>query len=235
MKRLLAFAIFYLVGLSAHSQSFQSSEYQTSLLELYSSQGCSSCPPAEKWVSSLLTDEDLWTQFVPIVFHVTYWNSLGWYDPFSDKAYSQRQRLYHQQSLIRSVYTPGFILNGEEWRSWFLRPSVPVSEKLAGVLSADLLNNKLSVKYASHTALVLNVALLGFDLKTLVKAGENNGRYFSENFTVLNLQSVLSNTGKWDIDLENLDSKKSTRYALALWINTPENLTPLQTTGDWIK
>lgn len=235
MKKLLVFVAFYFVCFPAHSQSFQSNKHQTSLLELYSSQGCSSCPPAEKWVSALLTDDNLWTKFVPIVFHVDYWNSLGWNDPFSHSTYSQRQRLYHQQSLIRSVYTPGFVLNGEEWRSWFVRSSVPISENLAGILSANLVNNTLTVNYASNTALVLNIALLGFDLKTTVQAGENNGRTFSENFIVLNLQSVLSSNGKWDIDLTNSFSKKPGRYALALWVNTEDNLTPLQATGGWIK
>jgi len=116
LRRLFMILISILILFSSFSvsaESFQSTTDHTSLIELYSSQGCSSCPPAERWVSNLLNHEKLWIDFVPIVFHVDYWNQLGWHDPFSKPAYSERQLNYYQQRSISSVYTPGVILNGD--------------------------------------------------------------------------------------------------------------------------
>ena len=97
---------------------FQSSESQVSLVELFTSEGCSSCPPAEKWLSDLKAAPGLWKHFVPVAFHVDYWDYLGWRDPWASKAFSDRQRAYAQLWRGDSIYTPGFVLNGQEWRSW---------------------------------------------------------------------------------------------------------------------
>src|SRR5690348_8781739 len=71
---------------------FESGDTQTPLLELYTSEGCSSCPPAEAWLSQLKKSPKLWKDFVPVSFHVDYWDYLGWKDPFAMKAYSRRQQ-----------------------------------------------------------------------------------------------------------------------------------------------
>ena len=73
---------------------FQSPERQVALVELYTSEGCSSCPPAESWLSGLKEKPGLWSEFVPVAFHVDYWNYLGWRDKWSSKEYSDRQRDY---------------------------------------------------------------------------------------------------------------------------------------------
>ena len=220
---------------SLSAETFQSSTNRTSLVELYSSQGCSSCPPAERWVSNLLNHKKLWIDFVPLVFHVDYWNQLGWHDPFSKPDYSQRQRSYHQQGMINSVYTPGFILNGDEWRSWFLRKNLPNDSKKAQILSATLNETKLTVKYKSDVSIILNIAILGFDINTDIIAGENSGRILTENFIVLSHQTGLSNNGEWQATLTTPKDVEASRYALAIWVNKPDKLTPLQATGGWIK
>jgi hypothetical protein len=61
---------------------FESGELRVNLLEMYSSQGCSSCPPAERWLNQFTADPDLWKRFIPVVFHVDYWDDIGWKDPF---------------------------------------------------------------------------------------------------------------------------------------------------------
>jgi len=220
---------------SVSADSFQSTTTRTSLIELYSSQGCSSCPPAERWVSNLLNHEKLWIDFVPIVFHVDYWNQLGWRDPFSKPAYSERQRSYHQQRSISSVYTPGFILNGDEWRTWFLRRNIPNEAKNSQVLHASLNEGQLVVQYKSNQQLILNAAILGFDIKTDINAGENDGRSFTENFVVLSHHTSLSNNGKWQETLSKPTHINARKYALAIWVNRPNNLTPLQVVGGWVK
>jgi hypothetical protein len=80
--------------LFAESLTFESTETPVVLLELFTSEGCSSCPPADAWVSKLKTSPDLWKSVVPVVFHVDYWNGLGWPDRFSSRANTERQQHY---------------------------------------------------------------------------------------------------------------------------------------------
>lgn len=217
------------------AQTFQSENTQTQLLELYSSQGCSSCPPAERWVSKQLTHPQLWKQFIPIVFHVDYWDYLGWKDPFSSHIHSQRQRRHHHQGNINSVYTPGMLINGEEWRGWYRGRKIPVSQNIPGVLTAELIGDDLIVKFPSNSPLILNVTLLGFNIQTNVLKGENKGKQFSENFVVLSKQSAHSNNGQWKIKKPVDNRFLAKRYALALWVSKADSLQPLQSTGGWIE
>ncbi|MCB0357206.1 MAG: DUF1223 domain-containing protein, partial [Bdellovibrionales bacterium] len=92
----------------------QSPVTQVHLLELYSTQSCSSCPPAQEWVSKLKNSNQLWQKFVPIVFHVDYWDYLGWKDPYSQPQYSARQRQYAKEWQSSSAYTPMLVIDGQE-------------------------------------------------------------------------------------------------------------------------
>ena len=86
--------------------SFSSSVERVALVELYTSEGCSSCPPADRWLSQLNSSDKLWDNFVPVAFHVDYWDYIGWKDRFASKAYSQRQRRYAKEQGERTVYNP---------------------------------------------------------------------------------------------------------------------------------
>src|ERR1043166_1377606 len=88
------FFIGNVVSAVAGELSFQSSEQRTPLIELYTSEGCSSCPPAEAWLSKLKTEAGLWKDFVPVAFHVDYWDHLGWRDRFASAVFTERQRAY---------------------------------------------------------------------------------------------------------------------------------------------
>src|SRR3954471_4399456 len=121
---------------SAEEIVFESKPAQTHLIELYTSEGCSSCPPAEAWLSKLKSDPGLWKDFVPLAFHVDYWDRLGWRDRFSSRQWTERQSNY--ASLLRqsSVYTPEFIRNGAEWSDWLGHARVMVSDReKSGILS----------------------------------------------------------------------------------------------------
>src|SRR5712692_2905929 len=74
--------------------TFESGATQTTLLELFTSEGCSSCPAAEKWLSQFKTNSDLWKRIVPVAFHVDYWDNLGWPDRFAKAEFTDRQRRY---------------------------------------------------------------------------------------------------------------------------------------------
>src|SRR3954470_548589 len=111
---LVMLALAAAISASAAENTFESGTQRTHLLELFTSEGCSSCPPAEAWLSKLKTEPQLWRDFVPVAFHVDYWDHLGWRDPFAAKRWTARQSEYSARWKNNSVYTPGFVLDGRE-------------------------------------------------------------------------------------------------------------------------
>jgi len=219
---------------------------KASLIELYSSEGCSSCPPAEAWTNNLKSAPGLWKDIFPIAFHVDYWDGLGWPDRFARAEYTQRQRNYAAQLGQDSVYTPEFIVNGLEWhRSWLGGQGLPSARaEKTGELSLTVGDSKkrLSAFYvpepsAPAQSLVLNVALLGFNLVTDVKRGENGGRKLKHDFVVLSLSStpLTSRTGK-GFQSEPVELKSSTDDmpgAVVAWVSAKDG-SILQVTGGWL-
>ena len=105
--------------------TFESGAAQTTLLELFTSEGCSSCPVAEKWLSQFKTNSDLWKKIVPVAFHVDYWDNLGWPDRFAKAEFTLRQRRYAASWPTGAVYTPAFVVNGKEWSGFFDQKAPP--------------------------------------------------------------------------------------------------------------
>jgi hypothetical protein len=85
---------------------------RVALLELYTSEGCSSCPPADRFLSSLKTAGITDKQLIPVAFHVTYWDYIGWQDRFAKKQHDERQRELAHKNRQTTVYTPQFVLAG---------------------------------------------------------------------------------------------------------------------------
>jgi hypothetical protein len=212
---------------------FESGTEQTQLIELYTSQGCSSCPPAEDWLRQFTKSPRLWSQIIPIAMHVDYWDDLGWKDPFANPAHGQRQRSYQQKGHVSSVYTPGFVINGQEWRDFFGSRSLPTLTGKAGSLKATIKNQQLTVDYdGQKKPLVLHLALLGFGLKTAVNRGENRQRVLEENFVSLAQTKAQSSNNHWQLDIPT-SPVKAERYGLAIWIEQPTKMIPVQATGGW--
>src|SRR3978361_2017969 len=101
---------------SVAEDHFDSGPAQTALLELYTSEGCSSCPPAEAQLTRLKSDPGLWKKFVPLAYPVDYWDRLGWRDRFAAPTWTVRQNRYASFWQSDSVYTPAFVLDGRELR-----------------------------------------------------------------------------------------------------------------------
>ena len=224
---------------------FQSATNQTALLELYTSEGCSSCPPAETRLSRLKESPRLWRDFVPVAFHVDYWDYLGWRDPFASGAYTKRQHAYAELWRSRSVYTPGFVLDGKEWGGTSRADGPPRSaSKPAGILTARSEDGRrwtLRFEPAagiSSSAFEFHAALLGCDLITDVKAGENRGRKLEHDFVVLDFSNAnASRPGESFAATLTLNSKPSVtpkRLAVAAWVTPAKNLAPLQAVGGWL-
>lgn len=220
---------------------FDSGETQVSLVEMFSSQGCSSCPAAERWMSTLKTHEELWTRFVPVAFHVDYWDYLGWSDPYASIKHSQRQRRYQLHGRCKAVYTPGFMVAGSEWTGWFSDPQLPTMKNLkVGQLKVEIDAEGAHVRFlrsADNRGLLLNVALLGFDIITDISAGENRGKQLPQDFVVLSLETHRSDDGMWNAKMPSmLDDKGApeSRRAIAFWVSHGSDPTPIQAVGGWL-
>ena len=100
----------------AGSCALQSPAHRVSVLELYTSEGCNSCPPADRWFSALAQQGVTSQNAVLLAFHVDYWNQLGWPDRFSESRYSQRQREVASRASKGVVYTPQILLDGRDLR-----------------------------------------------------------------------------------------------------------------------
>lgn len=207
---------------------------QVTLLELYTSQGCSSCPPAERWLNEYVTDEDLWSHIVPLAFHVDYWDYIGWKDPYASHENGERQRDYARAGKTRNVYTPGLFANGREWRGWTLRVNPRPSDRQPGNLSVTVTDNQLAASFETGSGpYELHAALLGFDIETKVERGENRNSTLRQEFVVLAHESHPSINGHWNVALPR-GGLKAGRYAIAVWVSAPGNPVPVQATGGWL-
>lgn len=223
---------------------FQSAPEQTALLELYTSEGCSSCPPAETWLSGLKDSPRLWKDFAPVAFHVDYWNYLGWKDAWSDAAFTGRQRAYAQAWRSQNIYTPEYVLNGQEWRNWFAGKNGPKSGgNRAGILTVNSADtNRWEARFvpekASGVRCEIHAALLAGGIISDVKAGENRGRRLNHDFAAVQLLQIGMTTsngvarGKFILDTARFRSNKT--LALAVWVTPAGQAEPLQATGGWI-
>jgi hypothetical protein len=167
------------------------------VVELFTSQGCSSCPPADAFLTDLARQRG---DVLPLAFHVTYWDSLGWKDPYSLDAATARQRQYARHLGDDGVYTPqmvvdgttGFVgssrLQGLSAISGAAPKPVPVS------LNRDGQNLLINVGAGSGQAAVL---LIGFDPahETQIGRGENSGRKLLESNIVRSLTPIATWTG----------------------------------------
>ena len=251
MMRKISLTKFYcllslLAPLSMDAQTnitvLKSGPKQTALLELYTSEGCSSCPPAERWLSGLKNSSGLWKDFVPVAFHVDYWDRLGWRDPWSDREFSDRQLSYAESWRSENVYTPAFVLNGKEWRNW--GEGQPRSSAMNGGLltasSSEPDKWKVTFEPASTNSIGYQVhaALLASGVATEVKAGENRGRRLNHDFAVARFATVPMRRvdGVWNgqFVLTRPSNFPTNNAAIAIWITERENLQAVQAVGGWI-
>ena len=238
IARLIGLFLIVCSAFTLAEQRFVSQPQQTQLVELYTSEGCSSCPPADQWLSRYVNDKRLWTSVVPVAFHVDYWDDIGWPDRFADAAYSYRQRLHDRQGNVRQVYTPGFVVDGKEWRGWFRRLNPPAAPNVKpGILMLTTDQQQFSAKLDAETAgdNPLVIALLGANLKTDVKAGENRGELLTHDFVVLAMQYYQGEGNQWQGRLPEIAPEFNTeKLAIAAWVEQGDTLKPIQAVGGWI-
>lgn len=217
----------------------QSGPEKVALLEVYSSEGCSSCPPAEEWISRLKKDNKLWKDFVPAVFHVDYWNDLGWKDKFSRSEYTDRQKKFAFDWRSNSVYTPGFVLNGKEWKGWVATPSVPKSSGEPGLLSIGRVDaNTFIIRFVpiegvSDKKFSASAALLESGIVSNVTAGENSGRRLVHDFTVLHFtrKAMSAGNGGFETEVTLEIPSAAGDYSMVAWVTAVDSGEPIQAAG----
>lgn len=203
------FRLIMLIGLfalPAHASDtivVESGERQVAVVELYTSEGCNSCPPADRWLSQL--ESSLRDEFdvLPLGFHVDYWNYLGWEDRFSSKSFTSRQRQLGANNRQRTIYTPEFFVNGMETRgaSKILseiqaanRRDAPLQLRLAVSRSADSLicdlaspGDRSTVGPVHHRYIVYENNLVSNVLR-----GENSGKTLKHQHVVRYMSRAIS-------------------------------------------
>jgi hypothetical protein len=197
LRRLTAIGALAVLPAYVHAECrAQSPPQAVALIELYTSEGCDSCPPADRWLSQLEARAD---RVVPLGLHVDYWDRLGWKDRFASAAFTQRQ--YEQMRRQRGafVYTPQILLQGRDFSQW--RTQADAAAAIAAVnarqaratieLAAQSEGGKVRVDMhvsvpdaAERGRARVAVALVQDHLVSEVKAGENAGKRLSHDHVV---------------------------------------------------
>jgi hypothetical protein len=183
------------------------------VVELFTSEGCSSCPPADKLLSQMVTNaRKNGSRIYPLAFHVDYWNHLGWTDRFSTAEFSRRQQDYSDALGTRQIYTPQMIVNGsvEFVGSDADRAAREISKALARPAAATVKitartdKDHLHIEYSTTKAddMKLSFAVVERGLTSDVKRGENSGRQLQHDNVVRAFKQIAADaSGKMDLDL----------------------------------
>ena len=183
---------------AAHAQaagtcSARSGPGITPVVELYTSEGCSSCPPADQWLSRLKADPGV----VALAFHVDYWDRLGWKDRFASAAHTQRQAQSQRSSGARFSYTPQVIVDGADRPDWS-RAGAPSSLKGRAAANVDVSlareGNRFSASVAAAAGAPARLAAYWAVTEqghiSAVKAGENDGAMLKHDYVVREYKAV---------------------------------------------
>ncbi len=206
--RLVAFILAFASWAAVANECTVNSDAQARVLvELYTSEGCSTCPPADHWISDLAARGD--KRIVPVAFHVTYWDYIGWKDRFADSRYTERQRDIAKSQDSDMVFTPQVVIDGRDFRRWPVRADfekaiaeiaaspAPASIAITSKPSGDRgVEGNASVKSGAKNV-ELYVALTQDGLSSKVTRGENRGETLHHNAVVRDFADIGSGEGSF--------------------------------------
>jgi hypothetical protein len=199
------------------------------LVELYTSQGCGSCPAVEQILNDFDTDSTIEKEGIVFVsFHVDYWNDKGWLDPFSKSLYSERQKRYASFLNQEGVYTPQFVINGTSGFSGSNGPRLKRELKLLPKITKmnielsqiKYVGDKIQFHYLRSDTLncVFNIALISDSDTTLVTQGENAGRTMISKNTVRSFVNFANNKKQGNAFILAPNSISTSRLKLVVWL-----------------
>jgi len=216
----------------AEVKSVTGSYTSIAVLELFTSEGCSSCPPADNLLPQL---SKLDSNIIPLSFHVDYWDRLGWKDPFSSSESTERQKKYSDQFHLDGVYTPQLVINGEYELVGSNRSSATsaikkvLTEKAAVIINIDEVKkneNKLLVTCSSEgdfKRVDLLAALVQKQAVMNVRAGENNGAKLSHTNVVRSFAKQTA-AQKASFTLELPSDVTDNNWQLIIYAQQKDNL-----------
>jgi hypothetical protein len=225
-----------------HSDPASPPSGHTVVVELFTSQGCSSCPPADRILSELGSQQN--ARVIALSFHVDYWNHDGWTDPFSRHDWTERQSAYARLLGLRSVYTPEAVVDGRTEMVGSdanrLRAAIAAAaQRTAASVSIHLDVEKSKVAVAATVdrpeilrsrKLDLMLAVFETNLVTSVGKGENGGKTLRNDYVVRSLRraATLSSGGaNPSSQLTTLsldDSWKRAELGIAAFVQDPSSL-----------
>lgn len=222
---------------------------RVSLLELYTSEGCSSCPPADRWVSELPRPQLVPDRLVVLAFHVDYWNYIGWPDRFSQPKFTARQQQLVRVTGLRTAYTPQLVLNGRDYRRYGPIES-EIAKLYAQAANAHVtlrVTKKASAIHVSASTELLNaetgathlfVAVYENNLETEVKAGENRGRRLRHDYVVrilLDPVTLVGGKARWEGDIPIARDWKAGDLGVAAFVQVERSGEILQATTQAVR
>lgn len=178
----------------------RSGPHTTALVELYTSEGCDSCPPADRWLQGLAGRGLTPDRVVPLSLHVNYWDYIGWKDPYAQQRFADRQRRLAQVMRARIVYTPQVLLQGQDFRRWhgtgFEAAVAAINARAPGArIALALQTGRKETFSVTAKAELLDLSqgpdaalyLASYENKLVsrVAAGENRGRTLAHDYVVL--------------------------------------------------
>ena len=206
------------------------------VVELFTSQGCSSCPPADQLLGTLVDQANQQQQPIyALSFHVAYWNYLGWRDPFSQEAFTDRQRQY-ARTLNESVYTPQMIVNGASvfvgskaaTADTEIQKALQRSATHAVALAAQATDDSVRVQFdvdGPTKGRLLQLALVERGLSVDVKRGENGGRTLHHDNVVRQLKTLsLDKTSQGTISLKLPDGLDPQNTSVIAYVQNAQSL-----------
>ena len=213
--------VIILLTLSLTFQAYAQKNKSIVVLELFTSQGCSSCPPADVLLKDIKSKYNHQQVYV-LSYHVDYWNRLGWKDPFSKPEFSDYQRRYATKFNSNSIYTPQLVVNGRihftgsnEYKAYSAIKKYLNEESLSTVIIRNIERNEDSIEFTynfeAKEAKSITFVLLVDEKKTNVSRGENR------NKTIINSNVVA--------DKVDRDKNEGTIFlTIPDWVNTTDKL-----------
>jgi len=206
------------------------------VIELFTSQGCSSCPAADELLNKTIREaEEAGRPVLGLSFHVSYWNYLGWKDPYSSEDFTNRQKNYADALGLGSIYTPQIIVNGEsafvgsDQKALEAAITRGLQESRPYTISAasSFQGHEAAIRYALNhepNKDVLNIALVESSVENLVPRGENRGKILKHYNVVRKLETrQVSKAGELRISIPP-EVKSIQRTSWVLYIQNPTTL-----------
>jgi len=194
--------------------NMESGDKTIAVLELYTSEGCSSCPPAEQFLKKITANQDPNATFIPLSFHVDYWDYIGWEDPFADPDFGKRQRGIAIRNQLNTLYTPQFVFHGKDFRASHNIPEAAGIINNIKPLAKIKINAKLDTKKQLDTNIIVSaqsersqwysniyIAIVENNLTSNITDGENNGLRMQHENVVRKFIGPFPLNGKEKLEL----------------------------------